>query len=179
MQQWSTLTRKFNLITIKDQISINPLTARNLNSCSLSINAGTCKKNLKDQTFPTIYPPKFNLSIITSDISISNTLTISISPSHGSTLKLETSWTNPRYKISQNTNVQWSSIATNVQTLTRVSRLAMPRSKKIGATCAKTRRNPRRTPILKFQRLGNVLLALFSAKSNDRIDSIDGESLRD
>lgn len=49
-----------------------------------------------------------------------------------------------------------------LQIKTLVSGLAMPRSKKIGATWAKTRRNPSNLATLKSTRSGNVLLALRS-----------------
>lgn len=52
--------------------------------------------------------------------------------------------------------------SSNLQIKTFVSGLAMPRSKKIGAACANTRRNPSNLATLKSTRSGNVLLALRS-----------------
>ena len=87
-------------------ISWSP-TARNLNSCSLSINAGTCnyhelsvltKKEFRNS--PLVCPWLIIMiyhweNHMTSSSLISKTVTTISSPSHGSTLKLENSYKSP------------------------------------------------------------------------------------
>lgn len=60
-----------------------------------------------------------------------------------------------------------------------VSGLAMPRSKKTGATCAKTRRNRFNRAVRKLAKSGKVLRALLSAVRKESIgyDYVDYEEL--
>ena len=89
-------------------------TARNLNSCSLSINAGTCKyygfsvftkEELRNG--PLFCPSADMICFIenykTSSSLISNTVTTISSPSHGSTLRLENSYKSHNTRVKKRT----------------------------------------------------------------------------
>jgi hypothetical protein len=88
-------------------------TTRNLNSCSLSRNAGTCKyygfsvftkEELRNGPLDCrVCPSKHMICFIenyeTSSSLISNTVTTISSPSHGSTLRLENSYKAPNARV--------------------------------------------------------------------------------